>query len=781
MGKAAPAPGGGWFRSAQSRPVHTTTPTRSRPLATARAMGALSALTLLALAGASATAQTQPPAAAASAASAPPAGQASTPQRVEVTGGRESDNEQRRQSTAAKVVIGREEIERFGDSTVGEVLKRLPGVTTSGAPGRGGPPRMRGLGAGYTQLLIDGQRVPPGFSLESLTPEQIERIEIFRAPTAETGARAIGGTINIVTREGYKRRINDLRLGFGVERGEITPGLFWTRNDSVGDFIYTVSGGAYRNRRSNPGSTRTTETDLDNDSVLRDQVETSDGLSTRLGLNLTSRLQWRLGPADTLVLMPAVFHSQGDSQRHYDLQQPIGPAPALYASADSDGDNRFTLARLNSQWRSTLGSGLRLEAGANVSSARGRSQSLRQEFDAAQTLLRTVHDSSRTRDRTALLTGKLSKLLDGEHSLVSGAELERLNRGETRSTEQNNQDPLADFEPDLQASSLRLALYAQDEWAINPNWAAHAGLRWEAIRTRGDSGDGKHPDNRSSVLTPLLHAVWKPDPKSRDQLRISLTRSYKAPTLQNLVARPSLSSRYPAAGPNSPTSPDRAGNPALRPELATGIDLALERYLPQGGVLSANVFYRRLHDYIRSTTMLEDVSWSPSPRYVSRPKNLGRASTQGIELEAKFRLDQLIAGAPPVELRNNLSLFHSRVSAVPGPDNRLDQQPHGTANIGADYRFRGTPLTLGGSLNLTPGYRTQLSDIQRTEAGAKRQFDAYALWVFDPAMQLRLLASNLTAADYRSANAIDLGSVRTQAVSTTPTAVNWQLRLELKL
>ena len=143
MGKAAPAPGGGWFRSAQSRPVHTTTPTRSRPLATARAMGALSALTLLALAGASATAQTQPPAASASAASAPPAGQASTPQRVEVTGGRESDNEQRRQSTAAKIVIGREEIERFGDSTVGEVLKRLPGVTTSGAPGRGGPPRMR--------------------------------------------------------------------------------------------------------------------------------------------------------------------------------------------------------------------------------------------------------------------------------------------------------------------------------------------------------------------------------------------------------------------------------------------------------------------------------------------------------------------------------------------------------------------------------------------------------------------------------------------------------------
>jgi outer membrane receptor for ferrienterochelin and colicins len=158
---------------------------------------------------------------------------------------------------------------------------------------------------------------------------------------------------------------------------------------------------------------------------------------------------------------------------------------------------------------------------------------------------------------------------------------------------------------------------------------------------------------------------------------LSLTRSYKAPTLQNLVARPVLSSRYPAAGANTPTSPDRAGNPDLRPELATGIDLAFERYLPQGGVLSANLFHRRIKDYIRSTTEEEVVSWAGAgpKRYVSRPKNLGRAVTQGIELEAKFRLDQLFDGAPPVELRNNLSLFHSRVAQVPGPDNRLDEQP----------------------------------------------------------------------------------------------------------
>ena len=217
-------------------------PVKSHPLiASALALTLAQALHAQTPSTPAATAASAP----AAAASAPPTRArppaAAATQRVEITGGRENDADQRRQSTAAKIVIGREEIERFGDSTVGEVLKRLPGVTTQGPPGRSGPPRMRGLGAGYTQILIDGQRAPQGFSVESLTPEQLERIEIFRAPTAETGARAIGGTINIVTREGFKVRLNDVRIGAGYENGKVSPGLSWTCWDNS-SLVVTVSG-----------------------------------------------------------------------------------------------------------------------------------------------------------------------------------------------------------------------------------------------------------------------------------------------------------------------------------------------------------------------------------------------------------------------------------------------------------------------------------------------------------------------------------------------------------
>ena len=70
---------------------------------------------------------------------------------LEVTQKRTTTTE-RRDSTAAKIVIGREEIEQYGDTNLGDVMRRLPGVTQGGRPGRGGPVRMRGMAGGFTQI-----------------------------------------------------------------------------------------------------------------------------------------------------------------------------------------------------------------------------------------------------------------------------------------------------------------------------------------------------------------------------------------------------------------------------------------------------------------------------------------------------------------------------------------------------------------------------------------------------------------------------------------------------
>jgi len=765
--------------------------------------GALIALGLHAPTHAQTAAQTAaPPAAAASqAAPAAPATKASpaapaTPatqlKRVEITGARTDDTQERRESTAAKIVIGREEIERYGDSNLGDVLKRLPGVTMQGRPGRGGDIRMRGLGSGYTQILLDGQRIPPGFSLDSLTPEQVERIEILRAPTAETGARAIAGTINIVTREGFVRHINDLRLTAAAENGRLQPNVSWARNDAVGALTYNYVLSAFGQDRDASSSTSTVDQDLNTGAVTLNQRDDGTVREKRQGLHASGRLQWRdEGGANTVTVMPLLIYSTGTTDRTGELTQTVGTAPALYDHSVSRSEGTFTLARLNGQWNQRLADGARLEWKAGLGQAKYTGTSLRTETTGGVTT-RTLAETADNIDHNLLVAGTYRKLLTGGHNLVTGAEVEAMRRTEDPTTVQTPTPLQADLSGNFSASSTRIAAFAQDEWTLSPQWAAHAGLRWEGIKT-SSSGDANNPassntTNTSSVWTPLAHAVWRPEPESRDQVRFSLTRSYRSPTLQNLIARPSINTRYPAPGPNTPTQADRAGNPNLRPELASGLDVAYEHYLGGGGLVSANVFHRSITNFMRGVTSLETVTWSPGqPRYVARMQNVGDAITQGIELEAKFRLSEVMADAPKLDLRTNLSFFRSRVQGVLGPDNRLDQQPDYTANLGLDYRLPGVPLTLGGNLNWTPAYNTRISDEQLAFQGRKAQFDAYALWVFSPSAQLRLTASNIGPRDYVTASSIDTVNAnntptsRETSTTTAPTYLNFQVKLEFKL
>ena len=734
---------------------------------------------LLGLASASLMAQEQS-AAPEAPADATPKVQGTELKAVEIRANRET--EERRQSTAAKIVIGREEIERYGDSTLGELFKRLPGVTVGGRPGQGGAPRMRGLGSGYTQILIDGERAPRGFSTDDIAPEQVERIEILRAPTAETGAQAVAGTINIITRGGYAKTLNNLNLGTSVENGHTSPGASWSRNDTVDGVNYNVSVAVAHSER-NSDQVKTTLSDNLVTNTQVNQVESTASTSQRDMLHANARLQWNGAGGDTFTLMPMLIATQRKGQSSSVLTQTDGQAP--YDSSAGTSESSYNSLRLAGSWAHKMEGGGRWL----LNSSLGRSQ---WRNEAWQSYLGGHHpDPSDTQsdqqDTTWSTTAKYTQSIADKHSLVSGVELESNQRNETASSRRAGEAALTDFDGNLLASSVRAAVYTQDEWEIDPHWAAHAGLRWEGIRTRGSvSAGADEVGNDSQVLTPLLHAVWRPDLAVKDQWRASLTRSYRAPYLSNLIAAHTENTMYPASGSNTQLQPDTAGNPNLMPELATGVDLAFEHYLSRGGLLSANFFVRQISNVMRSQTTLESVSWSNVPRWVARMQNVGAATTQGVELEAKLRLTEWLADAPPVDLRANLSLFRSSLDGVSGPNNRLDQQPDGTANFGADYQPRGWPLKFSGNLNFTPGYTTRLSNAQDVFQSDKLVADATVVWIFSPRAQLRVVASNFTARDYLTGGTLLTSNSAGQAqrdttLTTAPSFVNWQARLELKL
>lgn len=234
-------------------------------------------------------------------------------------------------------------------------------------------------------------------------------------------------------------------------------------------------------------------------------------------------------------------------------------------------------------------------------------------------------------------------------------------------------------------------------------------------------------------------------------------------------------------GPNTSVTPDRAGNPTLKPEVANGIDIAYENYLEGGGIVSMNIFTRRISDLIRNVTSLENVTWATSPRWVTRPQNLGKAVTSGIEFDARFRLPEIIKNAPAINVRTNLSIFDSKVDSVPGPNNRINEQPKMTGNLGADYRFRGTPFSVGGNINWTPGFETRLTDNQLSKTGTKRVIEGYGLWTINSSAKLRLTVANAVPRDLITSNILTQGNEAQSVTTNGKTARSVALRLEVRL
>ncbi|MBI3715455.1 MAG: TonB-dependent receptor [Betaproteobacteria bacterium] len=379
---------------------------------------------------------------------------------------------------------------------------------------------------------------------------------------------------------------------------------------------------------------------------------------------------------------------------------------------------------------------------------------------------------------------KLNRSFSETNKFVAGGEVEHVGRIDQSVVLLNRVRQLADFGSELNLSTRRYALYAQDEWDPAKDWSANLGARWESIATKSNAdavADGGTVDNRSSVFSPLAHLVWRVNAPKKDQVRLSLTQSYQSPSRFSLIPRPRLDSTYPVPGPNTAIFPDYAGNPALRPERANGIDLGFEHYPEGGGVVAINLFRRQIRDLVRGLVLLETVPWASSPRYVFRNRNIGKAVSSGIEFDAKAKLSEWYKDAPAVELHANVSVFDSKVDSVNGPNNRINDQPRGRGNVGADYKIGTTAFTVGATVSYTPSYTIQNTNTQVASTAASRNIDAYLLWAITPKDKLRLTISNLVPIDASSSSALFTDTQRQGTVYTARSYATIALRLEMRL
>ncbi|MEO0461054.1 MAG: TonB-dependent receptor [Myxococcota bacterium] len=102
-------------------------------------------------------------------------------------------------------LITRRELEAFGQQGLDGVMQQLPGVELERGFSTVGL-RLQGLDPSYTLVLVDGERmigrIDGAIDLRRFRLENIERLEIVRgASSALYGSDAIGGVVNIITRD----------------------------------------------------------------------------------------------------------------------------------------------------------------------------------------------------------------------------------------------------------------------------------------------------------------------------------------------------------------------------------------------------------------------------------------------------------------------------------------------------------------------------------------------------------------------------------------------------
>ncbi len=129
-------------------------------------------------------------------------------------------------AAAAITVISREDIRRYGASTLPEVLRLVPGLQVARASTRDFAVSSRGFNDLTTNkmlVLIDGRAVySPLFAgvtweTQRVNLRDVDRIEVIRGPGATLwGSNAVNGVINIITRTSSETLGGEISSSFGT-------------------------------------------------------------------------------------------------------------------------------------------------------------------------------------------------------------------------------------------------------------------------------------------------------------------------------------------------------------------------------------------------------------------------------------------------------------------------------------------------------------------------------------------------------------------------------------
>lgn len=118
-------------------------------------------------------------------------------------------------------VVSADQVGKFPDSNIGDALKRINGVNVQYDQGEARFGQVRGTSSDLTSVTVDGNRIPSAegdtrnVQLDLIPADMIQTIELNKVVTADMDGDAIGGEINLVTKNTPNHQVISAMVGTG--------------------------------------------------------------------------------------------------------------------------------------------------------------------------------------------------------------------------------------------------------------------------------------------------------------------------------------------------------------------------------------------------------------------------------------------------------------------------------------------------------------------------------------------------------------------------------------
>lgn len=597
--------------------------------------------------------------------------------------------------------------QRFEPLTAGDALKRVPSVTFLSDVLESDGVRIRGLDSAYTQILINGERVPGAnldrsFFVDRIPAELIERVEVVRSSSANRSGDAVAGAINIVLRDAMSLDGGYVRLGalkwedsqYGEWGG--TYGAVWGGQVGPGRLLI---GGNIQDRR-NPKQ-KFSERYEEPGGELTDTEAQTD---TRDGTDYSANLSYEMPVAGGNLELSGVFVRTDRVQDESSIEYDEGDID------DVAKINENPLDILTDNW-SVNGRYEREMLGGETTFKLGYATIDDEQFEQEEELDVSDEVIEGERTRTNVTDEEIQAAIEHKIELSGGMELEfgvQYSKKD-RDTSVFSAEAEVEDEPAFRAlldseyedfEAVDGGVNTIEETRIDPyimlsgengpaKW--EAGLRYEttdfSITDETVDADDRTNDKDYGVLLPSASVRLRLS--DSDRITASVART---------VRRPNFDFLSPAVLGGEYGDNDFIGNPDLEPETAWGADLGFERRLGRRGVIGVNAFYRDITDLIELTntgayseTALEDyedaIDDGATPEeaaeelvsYVLTAENVGDGQVWGVEFDLSTPLDFI--GMEHTGVFLNYSWLDSSVEDFLG-DRRFNSQSDYVFNVG---------------------------------------------------------------------------------------------------